>query len=207
MTKIGDIIKEGEYKNPLTRQRQFKADCSPEHFKDLFIVSSELYMYGNSFIVDADNKNVINQLYYYLVGSPEFEGDLLKGIILMGAIGNGKTVILETFLDVIDDVANKIVLRLHSKDVSKVLQENVTGYLNKRPLFIDDMGKEQEAIKNYGTIEHPMEDLFSERYKNFALTFATSNYKFDDMKYSNHMKDRMKQMFNIIVLPGKSRRK
>ena len=206
MTKISDIINEGEYKNSLTRKRQFKADCSPELFKDLFVTSTELYMYGSSYIVDKDNKEVINQLYYYLIGSDKFKGDLLKGIILMGAIGNGKTVILETFLDVMFEVANKIVLRLHSKDVSKVLQENVIGYLNKRPLFIDDMGKEQEMIKNYGTIEHPMEDLFSERYKNFALTFATSNYKFEDMKYSNHMIDRMKQMFNIIVLPGKSRR-
>ena len=39
-----------------------------------------------------------------------------------------------------------------------------------------------------------------------GLTFGTSNLKLEDMPYNKHTIDRMKQMFNIIVLPGKSRR-
>ena len=73
-------------------------------------------------------------------------------------------------------------------------------------MVLDDIGKEQAAIKNYGTIEHPLEDVINKRYNNFGLTFGTSNYNLKDMGYSTHTIDRMKQMMNVIVLPGKSRR-
>jgi hypothetical protein len=207
MKNLGDIIKEGEYRNANAQVRKFRAVCTPADFKDKFLLAVSGKLYGGNFIIDHTNKEVINQLYYYLSGSGQFKGDLVKGIIIMGDIGTGKTVIMDSFIDVFNEVSDKIITSIHSKDVSRILLENEVGYLNKRPLFIDDIGKEQEAIKNYGTEVHPMEDLVNERYKNFALTFATTNYKFADMSYSRHTIDRMKQMLNVLILTGKSRRK
>ncbi|MCK5600297.1 hypothetical protein KAR91_00330 [Candidatus Pacearchaeota archaeon] len=207
MKKINDIISEGSYKDSMSMRRIFNSQCSPQKFKEIFIEGAKSRLYGNEFLVDNDNKEAINQLYYFLVGSKEFNGELNKGIILMGSIGNGKTVLMESFIDVFNETSGKIVTCIHSKDIARINTDNPVGYLNKRPLFIDDIGKEQESIKTYGTIVKPMEDLINERYKNFGLTFATANYKYDDMSYSNHTIDRMKQMFNIIILPGNSRRK
>jgi len=206
MKKLGNIIESGEYQSVSKRIRKFKASCDPETYKDLFLSAAQDKMYGGAFVVDEQNKDAINQLYYYLIGSPQFDGDLMKGIIMMGAIGNGKTILIESFIDVFNECADKIITCIHSKDVARVLTDQEVGYMNKRPMFFDDMGKEQEAIKVYGTVVHPMEDVFNERYKNQALTFATSNYKFEDMKYSRHMIDRIRQMMNVIVLPGNSRR-
>ena len=205
MKTIKDIIGTGEYKaDPSVRK--FKSTCTPEQFKDTFLTAAKAKMFGAPFMVDSDNKDVINQLYYYLVGHPEFKGDPRKGVLLLGTIGCGKTVIMESFIEVFNETAGKIITNIHSKDISRIITDNDVGYLNKRPLFVDDIGKEQEAIKHYGTVIKPLEDVISERYKKFALTFGTSNYKLEDLPYSTHTVDRMKQMFNIMVLTGKSRR-
>ena len=206
MNKLGDIIKAGDYKDKMCISRIFKASCTPEQFSSTFLAAAQRRIYGNSFTVDESNKEVINQLYYYLVGSDKFTGNLVKGILLLGVIGNGKTVLMESFVEVFNLASNKIITYIHAKDISRIIVDKELGYLNKRPLFIDDIGKEQEAIKNYGTTIHPFEDVINERYKNFGLTFGTSNYKLEDLPYDKHTLDRMKQMFNIIVLPGKSRR-
>ena len=204
--KLKDIISEGSYKTIGSETRKFKSFCTHEQFKDLFIEAVKLKLYGDEFIVDENNKQVINQLYYFLSGSDKFTGNLNRGILLMGDIGNGKTVLMESFIYVFNKTSSKIITSIHSKDIARILDEEVIGYLNKRPLFVDDIAKEQESIKNYGTVVKPLEDLINERYKNFGLTFGTSNYKFTDMPYSNHTIDRMKQMFNVIVLKGETRR-
>ncbi|MCK5342084.1 MAG: hypothetical protein KAR20_01700 [Candidatus Heimdallarchaeota archaeon] len=207
MKKINDIISEGSYKDSMAIRRIFKSECPPQKFKEIFIEGAKNRLYGTEFLVDKDNKEAINQLYYYLIGSDNFDGDPAKGIILMGSIGNGKTVLMESFIDVFNETSGKVMTNIHSKDIIRVMSENPVGYFNKRPLFIDDVGKEQGSVKEYGTTIKPMEDLINDRYKNFGLTFATSNYLYSDMSYSNHTTDRMIQMFNIIILPGNSRRK
>ena len=206
MTKIGAIIQDGIYNLKQGRKRLFVSNCNAEQYKEMFIESASSRMYGSGFVVDEHNKDLINQLYYYLIASEQFKGDLVKGILLLGAIGNGKTVIMESFIDVFNSTSNKIITTVHAKDLSRIIIDNTVGYLNKRPLFIDDIGKEQESIKNYGTTVHPFEDTINERYKNFGLTFGTANYTLDDLPYDRHTIDRMKQMFNVIILPGKSRR-
>lgn len=206
MKKVGDIIGEGTYKDEMSVRRIFKSECDIHKFKSIFIDAAKKRLYGNEFIVDAENKNQINQLYYYLIGSDQFSGNLNNGILLMGAIGNGKTILMESFIEVFNATSNKVITVIHSKDIARIITDHELGYLNKRPLFVDDIAKEQEAIKNYGTTVHPFEDVINERYKNFGLTFGTSNYKFEDMPYDRHTIDRMRQMFNVIILPGKSRR-
>ncbi len=206
MKKLGYIISEGSYKDEMSARQIFKSKCTSDYFRIGFIEKAKQRLYGSEFVVDAENKKSINQLFYYLIGSEEFEGDLNKGILLIGNIGNGKTVLMESFIDVFNETSDKIITSIHAKDIALILAKKDVGYLNKRPLFIDDIGKEQETIKNFGTVIHPLEDVINERYKNFGLTFGTSNFKLEDMPYSKHMIDRMKQMFNIMTLPGNSRR-
>lgn len=207
MEKIGNVIKKGEYKKPLQRS-MFKCSISSIKFADLFIESatSKIHSTEEGYLVDDNNKNIINQLFYFLNGSVLFSGDHIKGILLIGAIGGGKTVLLESFLDVFNEVSGKIVTNINAKDLIDIQKKYGYDYLNKRPLFIDDIGKEQTTINTFGTVSKPMEDLINDRYKTAGLTFGTSNLKLEDMPYNKHTIDRMKQMFNIIELPGKTRR-
>lgn len=205
--KAGDIIKLGKYKKPI-QSRVFNCLISPEDFARRFLeaATSKIHSSEDNYIVDDQNKEAINQLYFFLVNDSKFTGDPIKGILLAGAIGSGKTVLIESFLSVFNDVSGKVVISVSSRDIVNMQDEKGYDYLNRRPLFIDDIGKEQTVINTYGTISKPMEDLLDRRYKSAGLTFGTTNLKIEDMPYNKHTIDRMRQMFNIIELPGKSRR-
>jgi len=205
--KVGDIIKAGEYKKPIQR-RIFNCTVPVSKFSEMFIDSAtrRIHSTEDSYIVDDENKDAINQLYYFINDSVLFTGDNIKGILMIGAIGGGKTVLMESFIDVFNEVSGKVVICINSKDLIDVQKKYGFDYLHKRPLFIDDIGKEQTTINTFGTVSKPMEDLINDRYKTAGLTFGTSNLKLEDMPYNKHTIDRMKQMFNVIVLPGNSRR-
>ena len=217
MKSIGDIIKTGEYKNSKP-PRTFNADCPPEKFSEYFVKAATgcLYLPGEPFVVDDENKEIINQLYLYLTQSDEFEGDLRKGILIIGALGCGKTVLMRAFICVFEatvtdstETSNYFtrvnITPISSRDIRKHPNDG-SGYLHKRPLYVDDIGKEPTTVNTFGTVTKPFEDLVEIRYRREALTFGTSNLTLDDMPYNPHTIDRMRQMFNIIVLPGKSRR-
>jgi len=207
MEKVGDIIKRGEYKKPI-QKRIFSCSLTAEKYSKMFIAAAtdRIHSTEESYKVDGENTNAINQLFYFLNGSDNFNGDPIKGILLIGAIGGGKTVLMESFIDIFNEISGKIVTCINSKDLVDVLKKYGYDYLHKRPLFIDDIGKEQTTINTYGTVSKPMEDLMNDRYKTAGLTFGTSNLKLEDMPYNKHTVDRMRQMFNVIILPGGSRR-
>jgi len=203
MEKLRDIISKGEYKRPRP-ERNFQAKIEPGEFAEHFILNAtaKLGYSGDAFIVDDTNKDVINQLYYFLIGSDKFTGHLDRGVLLLGALGSGKTLIMESFVDVFNNCSGKIITKISSRNISSLIDM----YMDRKPLFVDDIGKEQTTVTNYGTVSRPFEDLINDRYKNNALTFGTSNLKLEDMPYNMHTIDRMKQMFNVLILPGKSRR-
>ena len=208
MEKLGDIVKKGEYKKPV-QKRIFNCSIKADDIAKMFIESAtgKIHSTEDTYLVDDENKEAINQLYYFLIGSEKFKGDLIKGILLIGAIGGGKTVLMESFIDVFNEISGKIAVNINSKDIVELIEKHGSQYLQKRPLCIDDIGKEQTVINTYGTVSKPMEDLINDRYKTAGLTFGTSNLKLEDMPYNKHTVDRMRQMFNVIILPGKSRRK
>lgn len=207
MDKISDIIRAGEYKNPVV-SRLFHSNCTSEKFTHEFISATarHLYFSDEGYVVDFLNKEVINQLYYYLIGSNRFSYDLRKGILLAGSVGCGKTVIMESFVEVFNKNTNKVVKPITSRDIATIVLKEPAGFLHKRPLFIDDIGKEEINAKSFGNTIHPLEDLINARYKTSGLTFGTTNLSWEDMQYSKHVIDRMQQMFNYILLPGNSRR-
>ena len=107
-----------ESANKMEIQRYF-LQIKPDDFKALFlelcrkeILSRNQDMY---FIIDEDNKNVINQLFYYLTGSSQFQGNHGKGILLAGSIGTGKTIIMNAFCSIVELYTNKIVFRTSCK--------------------------------------------------------------------------------------------
>jgi len=200
MEKIKDVIRTGVYKSKEYNKSRFLCNVNSIGFASVFLSAIKF-----DFIVDAENKDIINQLFFYLNKSDKFNGDFEKGILLIGAIGSGKTVIMDSFCKVVLNYGRKIITKIQALDMVKIAQEIDSGY-NKKPMYIDDIGKEPIEILHYGSMMRPFEDLLDTRYRNNAITFGTSNLTLDDMKYNKHTKDRIKEMFNIIILSGKSRR-
>jgi DNA replication protein DnaC len=198
---------EFEYNN-----RRLFIEMTVQEFRLLFgkILKANLLRKGQDkiFNIDDNNKDILNQLYYYLIGDDKFKGDLQKGIIIFGTIGTGKTLIVRSFVELIQAASNKMFTILHSKALASYLREKGEDYLNLRPLFIDDIGKESKIVNDFGTIKNPIPDLFSIRYDFGGWTFGTCNYNLEDLEgfYGLTIIDRFKEMFNFLIMEGESRR-
>lgn len=211
INKYLEKIAEKEAK--VTKDR-FKLQMSGQDFAEVFKLAAKFRMLergtNREFIIDDQNKEVINQLYFYLTGSEKFSGDLSKGILLVGSIGVGKTIIIQAIIDILKELQIKIIAEYSSRQLVNDLMENKGLYedLKKRWIYIDDIGKEKVTVNNYGTKESPIIELLSIRYEWNTFTFATSNYNMETFEkiYGQSISDRFKEMFNILTITGKSRR-
>lgn len=175
----------------------------------------------SDFVVDTYNKDIIRQLYYYLTGNTEYcKWNIHKGIYMMGKVGCGKSLLMYSYLSVQDYLTKKITETIHAKQLIELLQaEGGIMGLKKRPLFIDELGRENLEMKDYGNVVKPVIDLFAIRYEYGGRTYATSNFTLDTLeaarddkgrvitqRYGNFIRTRMDEMFNVVEMPGENRR-
>lgn len=192
--------------------------------------------YEPKFKLNDHNKTVLRLFLLYFTGNPNFitelkeqrgvEGNLDKGIMLIGGVGTGKSLMFKIFRKYTRDVINtnsfldrSAIDIIDSVNVNgvKVLEEYNHNIVDKiaRPIrcYVDDIASKNELVNNYGTPINVIEQLLSIRYNIFArygtLTHVSSNKFPAEMKelYDTRIIDRMKEMFNIIELGGKSFRK
>lgn len=209
MKTIKNIIEKGTYKSEHTPSRIFRSNVTAGSFKEIFIKAVHnhgRFNVNKGYIIDDYNQDLINQFYLYLIGDDDYYGDIYKGILLLGKIGCGKTLLMKGFLNVFEATTQKVITGLHAKSLHNTIKEKGIEFYYQRPLFIDDIGKEPIEAKDYGNESKPFEDLISHRYNYNGIMFGTSNLTLEDMPYQLHTQDRLKEMFNIIVMNGDSRR-
>jgi DNA replication protein DnaC len=174
------------------------------------------------FLINENNKNLLKQLLLYFTGSDDFEGSLKKGIMLIGGVGTGKSLLFRIFKEYTSQIIRINSFQYHTGQ-EIVDNVNVKGveymdlfnhnFDNPIVCYIDDIASRNEIIKYYGTEVNVMEQLLSIRYNVYSkyrkLTHVTSNKYPSDFKelYDDRIVDRMKEMFNIIELTGESFRK
>lgn len=186
---------------------------------------------GKNFDFDDKNKNVFKLLLYYFNGSSIFESmfpnekySLRKGLMLIGNVGTGKTDVLkiyQKYCNFTNFPARSFII-VDIREVSNYFQScgNIDMYTynnnnsrNIRNYCFDDLGSENDTIKYYGTDYSPVFELILDRYNIFCkykkVTHFTTNLGLDSIhdRYGERIYDRMKEMLNIIVMSGKSRRK
>lgn len=174
------------------------------------------------FVINETNKDTLKQLLLYFSGSSKFDGSLRKGIMLIGSVGTGKSLLFRVFKEYTSQIIRLNSFQYHT---SQEIIDNVNvkgveymdlfnhNYDNPITCYIDDIASRNEVIKYYGTEVNVMEQLLSIRYNIYSryrkLTHVTSNKYPSDFKelYDDRIVDRMKEMFNIIELTGESFRK
>ncbi len=169
-----------------------------------------------TFVIDENNEPVIKQLYYFATSDPSFSGDLNRGILLQGKYGCGKTVLLETYSLLHNHIVLKFSLNYPSLSFIKAveLQEQIrkqsVNMFVRKPLIIDEFGRESKTVQDYGNITCPISELLSLRSDAGTLTHGTTNFILNtlstDKFYGGMIGDRLKAMFNFITLYGESRR-
>lgn len=174
---------------------------------------------GEKFVIDLANTETIEQLVAYMTGSPDFNGNHNKGIMLVGQFGTGKTTIMNALCDFYFAMSKRIIINISAVELTAAIRKksaSIDEYTSK-PLFIDEIGRETESVKDYGTEIRPIPDIIGIRYSRGALTFASSNFVVEKQhakggacledKYGLYVADRMREMFNILVMKGESRRR
>ena len=172
---------------------------------------------GGSLVIDQYNQHTLHNMYYYAVGSPQCEWDINKGLFLGGKIGAGKTLLMSAFLKILEDISGYVIEMIPARQLAQKLIDNGPEYYMKRPLFIDELGRENLEENYYGRTIRPFEELMSYRYEYGSRLFVTSNFTperlgqgFDEsgkrIGYGSYILDRMKETMSFDVLPGSSRR-
>lgn len=188
---------------------------------------------GRKLEIDSDNEKLFRFLLYYFNGSkkaleifPDKQYALHKNILLVGQPGCGKTMMMQIFSDYlkITDNPNKFhnlsitqmvnYYKIHSNIDKYTYNESETKSFDGNPfnICLNDLGIDIQQ-KSFGTnIDDIVNEFLFARYEifqnNFKRTHLTSNLSAKDFKakYEERIVDRFKN-YNVINLPGKSRRK
>ena len=189
-------------------------------FQSLFCEFGTICLHNRNqakdFVIDKNNEPMIEQLYYYITNNSTFSGDLDKGIMLQGKYGCGKTILLETY----SSLHNHAVRRFHlnqplftfikSMELQEQIVKQSASVFARRPLVIDEFGRESKTVQDYGNVSRPISELLSLRSDIGVVTHGTTNFTFATLSsnefYGGMIGDRLKVMFNFITLNGESRR-
>jgi len=197
-----------------TNTKRFTLQISANDYKSLFLLFAEKHLLLNyksneKYIIDNLNRDLINDIYYYLTASDKGTLDPDKGLIIVGGFGTGKTTILMIIKDIIEALTLKRVTFMSSLSLPEHIKNNGLEFYYKRPMIVDEIGREVKVIKDFGTEKHPLIELLTQRYNNKALTFGTSNYSYEDLSemYGTYIAERLREMCNIKELKGQSKRK
>lgn len=189
-----------------------------------------------NFKIDQNNAIVYNVLLRYFCEDPTFyefaikakikNPSLKKGIMLAGDFGVGKTDLMALFAKNYRMVYDVVNAKKISGDFEREGDEALKQYLvnKKNPvndassfyqpesgLCIDDLGTEDVKV-HFGNRKSVLADILEVRYSKSKVgqcLHATTNLTADQIKeyYGGRIASRMKEIFNIIELPGKDRRK
>jgi DNA replication protein DnaC len=158
---------------------------------------------------DQNDTDTIDALYNAATGPVQ------KSVMLCGKYGCGKSIIMEAFVAVLNHCAieqNKpLVASYKSIALARLLLNTDAATLRRRPLYIDEFGREPKTAKVWGNEGYTIAELLMERYDTGAVTYATSNMLPDLLATPEHygpmLGDRLYQMFEIIIHRGESRRR
>lgn len=167
------------------------------------------------------DKQLLNNLFLYFIGSSDSSYDLRKGLWLEGAIGTGKTTIMNVFREFLIErrkgfkmsTAGEIASIYSATGDLDTFTLNITGYSEKPiELCIDELGRELIPANYFGNKLNVMQYILQQRYgmwQSIGLkTHVTTNLDPKDIKskYEDFIFDRCRQMYNVISLTGKSKR-
>lgn len=167
--------------------------------RDLIIRIGKTFF--DDFVIDDNNKEAYNQLYFYFTGSKKFSGDLKKGLHLWGLPGSGKTIAFMIFERIIEITTRHIQLNninnpdyeiVKTMKIKAQFSDKKTGGFNALQKYIDryniwvydDIGEEikngKEAVfysDKCNVMEYILTNLSELQQEYGTIAHITSNYR------------------------------
>ncbi len=166
-----------------------------------------------SFLIDEQNKEIVKGMFLWFLNDERSCYDLRKGILIKGDAGTGKTTLVKAFRKFFNYFNQGFA---YDTSTCITMQYARTGNMDKwlvpRIVAIDEIGQENNA-SYYGNQLNVISYLLHQRYnlwQNTGIcTIATTNLDSDQLEacYGYLIRDRMREMFNHVAMPGRSRRK
>lgn len=140
------------------------------------------------------------------------------GIMLCGVCGNGKTTMLYAFQNMLNylidrNIFDKEKVGIRIIDAKEILSlgkddREFSRIRADKMIGIEDLGKEQTGVMDYGNLINPVIDLLEYRYNQQLFTFITTNLTPKDIrkKYGNRIADRFNEMLHVVIFGGKTYR-
>lgn len=209
-----------EAKQAIIRQSTEKIDPIMDlaPYKRIFMgVASKCI--GGRFEVNERNRNTVNDLFLYFLGQTG-NLDPIKGLWIEGPVGTGKSTLMYVFCKFMQYLNEGFRVYICSQITTEYsLHGELDTYLDNRfgrygpmPMCFDELGREPISSKHFGSELNVMQHILHIRYSYWQSiglkTYITTNLFAEDIEnmYGDYIRDRRKEMFNIIVLDGTSRR-
>ena len=215
-----------------TMGEKYFPQLTAKEFKEMIIAlgnaRAEDKKWRKPFTITAENEPIIDALSLYFTNDIRFESlkdgySLDKGILLIGDVGCGKTVLLElchrnqkqcytkhSCLEIVseyssvDKQSGQEVIKEYSSNM-KSTNKNQTLGQEELGRFFDDLGTENIG-KHFGNTTNVMDVIIQNRYNkgfDFPKTLITSNLVMDEIyqAYGKRSHSRLHAMLNIIEFP------
>lgn len=204
------ILNEIEYVKKVNKTQREIPDTAEYLYEGL----KTFYVKTNGQFVDTQGREKIYMdLCYYFAHDKNFSGNLSKGLLVRGEIGCGKTTLFEFFrhskrkFNIVP--CRKVSYDFKEKGVHAVAiyGKNHSDYPNIGTCF-DDLGTEPDT-KNFGDKLNVMAEVLLMRYETKSVnTIITTNLTDSQLMagYEARVYDRLKEMFNVVTIPGGSLR-
>lgn len=171
-----------------------------EHFKKMLVK----YGYDNRYPQVFDRLAEFNAAYY--------NNQAKKGIMLLGATGNGKTQFLEFMqkfykMPLYSALSLVATYKINPEGCRDLMNMQQTAWNDGKQydLCIDDIGTDEKSV-NFGEHKEVLEELLYLRYSLYktkgAKTFLTSNKTMAklELQYSSRITSRLNEMCTIFEL-------
>lgn len=162
------------------------------------------------FAVDDDNREVVTALAAWLAREPHEKIDVNKGLLIVGNVGTGKTLLLKAVRGAMHHAYG---LQFGIKSCGQMVRdytdggyENIERWMKAPHVCFDDLGTESEGM-HYGKRTNVMAEVIEARYELLqsgrkCWTHLTTNLGTDGLreKYGDRAFSRLRHMCNLLDL-------
>jgi DNA replication protein DnaC len=173
------------------------------------------HVFGKPFDHDPDNLKAVKAICFFVSRNDRFihelNYDARKGLLLRGPSGTGKTHLVRC---VENNGLNPILTQstLSVTDQLKDQGEFKFQINGQRIIYLDDVGTEEPVVNYYGTkiswFKNFIEGVYlKSKVFNHLIISTNLNWQGIGEMYGYRVESRMREMFNVIDLTGKDRRR
>ena len=165
------------------------------------------------FVIDSNNLPLVSAVCFFMSKDERFITELgfnfKKGLLLLGPAGVGKTEIIKA---VSDNPVKPINVYSLLAITDHIRSTGTFAVDYSKTIALDDVGSEEPTVKHYGSDISWFKDFIESYYlkhTNYSKLIITTNCDGDEIErlYGLRVRDRMREMFNVITIKGESRRK